>query len=459
MKTKGLYLAAGIGAMTATYCSLVGCTSKEETKRPNVIIFFTDDQGYQDVGCFGSPLIKTPNLDQMARDGMRFTDFYVASSVSSPSRAALLTGCYPQRVGVPDVLWPNSETGLSNKETTIADMLKANGYATECIGKWHVGDRPGYLPTSQGFDTYLGIPYSNDMSINQNFKRSKDLVYNEGMNLDSLLEKKWRRGKVPLMKQDEVIEYPADLDNITRTYTKEAIRFIKEKKDSPFFLYLAQTMPHVPLHASAAFSGKSPRGLYGDAVEELDWSMGEILKTLKELGLEENTLVIFTSDNGPWKLKDGKGGCALPLRGFKGQTYEGGFRVPMIAKWVGKIPAGTTNHEVASSIDFLPTIARLTGAQLPAAKIDGLDIWPLLAGEKGAKTPHESFFYYYKDELQAVRSGDWKLRVVDGQEELYNLKEEVSESTNKAGENPEIVQRLKQKMTRFDKQLKSEIRK
>ncbi len=434
------------------------CTHVEKQRKPNVIIIFTDDQGYNDVGCFGSPLIATPNLDQMASNGMRFTDFYSASSVCSPSRAALLTGCYPQRVGVPKVLWPESETGLNKDEVTIADMLKTQGYATECIGKWHVGDKPEHLPTSQGFDRYYGIPYSNDMSINRSFKLSDTIVYNEGMNLDSLKEVKWRGGKVPLLRQDEVIEYPVNQNTLTQRYTREALRFIREKKDSSFFLYMAHTMPHIPLHVSEGFAGKSRRGLYGDAIEEIDWSVGQILKTLNELGLDENTLVVFTSDNGPWNLENGNGGSAFPLRGFKFSSYEGGFREPMIAQWKGKIPAGSECSEVASTIDLLPTIAHLTGAPLPERTIDGKNIWPLLSGEPEAKSPHE-FFYYYKDTtLEAVRYGDWKFREVEDKTELFNLKDDISESHNVAEDHQDIVEMLRQKIVAFDKELKSDKR-
>jgi|TARA_B110000037_G_scaffold207453_1_gene254442 arylsulfatase A-like enzyme len=438
---------------------LNSCTPETEIeKSPNVIIIFTDDQGYQDVGCFGSPLIKTPNLDQMAKDGMRFTNFYSASAVCSPSRAALLTGCYPPRVGVPVVLWPASKSGLSNTEVTIADMLKQKGYATQCIGKWHLGDRPEYLPTNQGFNQYYGIPYSNDMSINRGFKLADNIVYNEGMTLDSLKEVKWRGGKVPLMRQDKVIEYPVDQTTLTQRYTEEAIRFITEKKDSSFFLYLAQTMPHIPLYTSPEFKGKSERGLYGDVIEELDWSMGQILKTLKDLQIDENTLVIFTSDNGPWNLKNGHGGSALPLRGFKFDTYEGGMRVPMIAQWKGKIPIQSECTEIASTIDLLPTIAHLTGAELPGNKIDGENIWSLLSGEPSASTPHEAFFYYSDTIIQAVRSNKWKFREVKGEVELFNLEEDISESKNIAADNPELVEIMRLKRDAFDKELKADKR-
>ncbi|TKG96147.1 arylsulfatase [Puteibacter caeruleilacunae] len=427
-------------------------------KSPNIIIFFTDDQGYQDVGCFGSPLIKTPNLDQMARNGIRFTDFYSASPVCSPSRAALLTGCYPPRVGVPEVLWPNSQTGLEQKETTIADMLKQQGYATACIGKWHLGDQPNHLPTAQGFDQYFGIPFSNDMSVNPNSKVAKHIIFNEEMTIDSLREKKWRGSKVPLMRQDEVVEYPVNQTNLTESYTTEAIQFIKENKNHSFFLYLAHSMPHIPLHPSANFKGKSARGLYGDVIEELDWSMGQILKTLDELDLAENTLVIFTSDNGPWNLENGHGGSALPLRGYKFQTYEGGMREPMIAQWKGKIPASTVCSEIASTIDLFPTIAELTGASMPKTIIDGKNIWPLLSGQKKAKSPHEAYYYYHKTSLQAVRKGNWKLRIVEENIELFNLKDDISESKNIASQHPEKVKQLKQLIDQYDKELSANVR-
>ncbi len=452
----GYYLKAVLIVCLSTL--FLGCSQPQQETPPNVIIFFTDDQGYQDVGCFGSPLIKTPNLDQMAREGVRCTDFYSASPVCSPSRAALLTACYPPRVGVPVVLWPDSETGLDSKEVTIADMLKEQGYATACIGKWHLGDRPEHLPTQQGFDHYLGIPYSNDMSVNPKVKVAKDVVFHEEMTLDSIRQAKWVRGRVPLMRQDEVVEYPVDQNTLTKRYTQEAINFITQQKDSSFFLYLAQTMPHIPLHPSAEFLGTSARGLYGDVIEELDWSMGQILKTLKELNLDEKTLVIFTSDNGPWDLKNGHGGSALPLRGFKFDTYEGGMREPMIAQWKGRIPAGSVCSEVVSTIDILPTVAHLTGAPMPNKHIDGENIWPLLSGEKGAKSPHQAFYYYSDTVLQAVRSGDLKLRMVDGEVELFNLKEDISEATNIASQHPEKVKTLQEMLGQFDLSLKQDRR-
>ncbi|SHI70451.1 Sulfatase [Pseudozobellia thermophila] len=429
----------------------------QKGSRPNIVIVFTDDQGYQDVGVFGSSLIKTPNLDTMAGNGIKFTDFYSASPVCSPSRAALLTGAYPPRVGVPKVLWPNLEGGLSNQEMTIADMLKAKGYATACIGKWHLGDEAQYLPTQQGFDEYYGIPFSNDMSVNPSAKVSGDIVFREGMTLDSLREKKWRGGKVPLFRQDEIIEYPVDQKTLTQRYTKEALGFIKENKEKPFFLYVAQTMPHIPLYASEAFKGKSERGLYGDVIEELDWSVGQILETLDKLGLAENTLVVFASDNGPWDLKNGHGGSALPLRGHKFSTYEGGMRVPMIAQWKGTIPAGAVCSEVASTIDLFPTIAFLTGGDLPEEIIDGKNIWPLLAGKKKS-SPHKrkGFYYFFEETAEAVRQGDWKLRRREGKIELYNLADDISEAHNVAASHPKLVKRMAKMLDDFEAELKAD---
>lgn len=424
---------------------------------PNIIVFFTDDQGYQDVGCFGSPLIKTPNLDRMAQEGIRFTNFYSAAPVCSPSRAALLTGCYPPRVGVPRVVWPDDKMGLDPKEVTIADMLKTKGYNTACIGKWHLGDKPEFLPNNQGFDSYLGIPYSNDMTVNAKFKWSTDAIFREGATLESVKSGITIRGEVPLMRDGLVVEYPVDQTLLTQKYTQEAIRVIKTNKDKPFFIYLAHTMPHIPLHASANFYGKSARGLYGDVIEEVDWSMGEILRTLKELNIDDQTLVLFTSDNGPWNLKKGQGGSAGPLRGFKFETLEGGMREPMIAHWPGHIPAGTVCNEIASTIDFLPTIAWLTNSKKPKTTLDGANIWPLLSAQKGAKTPHKAYYYYSGTTLQAIRSGDWKLRLLKGNVELYNLRTDISESKNSASEHPEIVKKLTIQIAKFDKKLKSNL--
>lgn len=443
-------------AILSVFSWTISIKAQSKTQKPNVIIIFTDDQGYQDVGVFGSPLIKTPNLDKMASEGVRFTDFYSASPVCSPSRAALLTGSYPARVGVEKVLWPNLPGGLSNEEQTIADMLKTKNYATACIGKWHLGNMDQYMPTTQGFDTYYGIPYSNDMSVNPKAKVSENILFRDGMTIDSLRSKKWKKGKVPLTEDTEIIEYPVNQVTLTKRYTQKAIEFIKENKEQPFFLYLAHSMPHVPLYASENFKGKSARGLYGDVIEEIDWSVGEVLKTLESLNIDENTLVIFTSDNGPWLSKGDKGGSALPLRGGKFLTYEGGMREPMIAQWKGKIPANTVCTELASTIDILPTLSYLTGAELPENKIDGKNIWKLLSG-KNCKTPYkkEGFFYHNKNSvLEGVRKGDWKLRTTKKDKvQLFNLKEDISEKNNLASQYPKIVKKLQKLMEKFEAEL------
>ncbi len=437
---------------------LLALAARPIGQKPNIVIIFTDDQGYQDIGCFGSPLIKTPNLDRMAQEGRRFTSFYSANSVCSPSRAALLTGCYPPRVGVYKVLFPKDSIGLNPKEITIADMLKTQGYATACIGKWHLGHLPEFLPTRQGFDSYLGIPYSNDMTIDPQAPLAANIVLSEGMTVDKIRTEKPKKSRVPLMRDEEVVEYPVEQSQLTKRYTRAAIDFITANRGRPFFLYLPHTMPHIPIFASAAFKDKSARGLYGDVIEEIDWSTGEILRTLKSLGLDENTLVVYTSDNGPWNLKSGHGGCALPLRGYKFQTYEGGMREPTIMRWPGKIPAGTECSEIASTIDMLPTIAGLTGAKVPSDRvIDGRDIWPLMCGQSGARTPHHVFFYYKGTKLEAVRSGDWKLRRTK-KIELYNLASDISEANNLAAQRPEIVKRLTALMDHFDKELKAHSR-
>ena len=409
--------------------------------RPNVIIIFTDDQGYGDVGCFGATKFKTPNLDRMAAEGRRFTSFYVTSGVCTPSRAALLTGCYPKRVGMDrvdngaNVLRPGNTHGLNPDEITLAELFKKQGYATAAVGKWHLGDQPPFLPTGQGFDSYFGIPFSNDMG---------------------LWVKGWGYPPLPLMRDEKVIEIEPDQSQITRRYTEEALKFIAANKapstgsgkGRPFFLYLPHTMPHRPIYASEKFAGKSGGGRYGDAITEIDWSVGQILAALKTHGIDERTLVIFTSDNG---AAAGAGGSNAPLRGAKNTTWEGGMREPCIVRWPGKVPAGTVCDELATSMDLLPTLAKLAGGAAPSDRtIDGKDIWPLIAGRPGAKTPHEAFFYYITNHLHAVRSGKWKLHVKrrekrDSAEvpaELYDLQADIGEATNVAAQHPDVVQRL-----------------
>ena len=428
------------------------------SKSPNFIIIFTDDQGFEDIGCFGSPKIKTPHLDKVAAEGRKFTSFYSANSVCSPSRASLLTGCYPVRVSIPGVLFPRHEIGLNPDEITIADLLKSKGYATSCIGKWHIGHKPKFLPTRQGFDSYYGIPYSNDMTIDPEANLAADIKLREGFTLERIRSEKPKKDFVPLMRNEEVIEYPCDQTTLTQRYTEEAVKFIEENKNKPFFLYLPHTMPHIPLFASEKFKGKSERGLYGDTIEEIDWSVGEIMKALRNNNLDENTLVIYTSDNGPWKLKGGRGGSAHPLRGFKFQTYEGGMRVPCIMHWKGKVPAGSSCDEIAATIDLLPTIAGLSGAELPNDRaIDGKDIWPLIAGKKGAQTPHEIYFFYKGNKLESARQGKWKLRRSGKKSqavELYDLDSDISEYKNLAKENEILVNEMIKKMNLFDEKLK-----
>jgi arylsulfatase A-like enzyme len=428
----------------AVFSATIFFVPAQAASTPNVIIIMADDQGYQDLGCFGSPKIKTPHIDRMAKEGMRFTDFYSGASVCTPSRAALLTGCYASRVGNLGVLFPRDKRGLNPDEITIADLLKTKGYATACIGKWHLGHLKEFLPTSQGFDTYFGVPYSNDMTLDPTQPLANDVVLREGVTLENI-KSRVKKNLVPLMRDTEIIEYPADQNTLTKRYTEEAISFIKKNKEKPFFIYLPHTMPHIPLYATPPFEGKSKIGLYGDTIEELDWSTGQILETLRKLKLDQNTLVIYTSDNGPWKLATNSwvkgnmnrrvGGFAHPLKGYKFSRFEGGMRVPTVMWWPGRIPAGKECNEVAASMDFLPTCAALSGAKLPEDRvIDGKNLLPLMEGRKGAKSPHEAFFY----RTEAVRSGKWKLK----RNELYNLEVDAGETKNLAASNPEVVKRL-----------------
>jgi arylsulfatase A len=427
-------------------------------RKPNFIIIFADDQGYQDVGCFGSPDIDTPNLDRMATEGVRFTDFYAAAASCTPSRAALMTGCYPQRVSLPNVLGPHSAIGISDSEMTIADMLKPLGYATACYGKWHLGDDPKFLPTRHGFDSYFGLPYSNDMwPKHPTSKKYPDL---------------------PLIDGEEVIELNPDQTQLTTWYTERAVKFIEDNREQPFFLYLPHSMPHVPLFVSDKFKGKSKRGLYGDVIMEIDWSVGEILSALKRLGLDEDTLVFFSSDNGPWLSYGDHAGCALPLREGKGTTWDGGQREPCLMRWPGRIPAGTESSEVCAMFDMLPTIAGLAGASLPEDRaIDGKDIWPVISGQPGARSPHDLFFFYQHNKLEAVRGGKWKLHLPHAyrslkekpghggqpgpyiQKEvglsLYDLESDVGETTDVSAQHPDIVEKLKAAAESFDRELKA----
>ncbi len=429
----------------------ISCQKSEKNNKPNIIIVFTDDQGYQDVGCYDAQGFDTPNLDKMAAEGMRFNSFYSASPVCSPSRAALLTGTYPPRVGISVVLYPISSFGLNPDEITLAEILKEQGYATACVGKWHLGDYPAMMPLKQGFDEYFGLPYSNDMWPWQgDYKRKhRTALYSD----------------LPLYLNDTVIEKNPDQNQLTKRYTEYAVNFIEKNKDKSFFLYLPHTMPHIPLGVSQKFSGKTAYGRYGDVIEEIDWSVGKILKTLKENKLDKNTLVVFTSDNGPWLTAGKSGGKAGPFREGKGTTFEGGVRMPCIMRWPGKIPEGKINNEITCTMDLLPTIARLAGSSAPQDRvIDGRDIWPLMSGDTDAESPHKTFFYHRKGKLQAVRSGDWKLHFphkynhvfdipgTNGNQvkevesfielSLYNLREDPGETKNLVDKYPEIVDKL-----------------
>ena len=401
--------------------------------QPNLVLISMDDMGYGDIGCFGSTKNRTPVIDKMAHEGMRFTDFYVTSGVCTPSRASLLTGCYPRRLNLHVdqndkwVLFPAARKGLNPDEVTVAELLKKQGYATACIGKWHLGDQPKFLPTRQGFDTYFGIPYSNDMG-------RKNIP-------------------LPLLRDDEVIEAPIKQAPITRRYTNEAVSFIKANATKPFFIYLPHTSVHLPLFPGKEFSGKSKNGKYGDWIEEVDASTGTILKTLQELNLDTKTLVIFTSDNGS---RGDNGGSNAPFKGNKGTTDEGGMRVPCVMRWPSKIPAGTTCDELVSTLDILPTFTALAGGQVSHdRKIDGHDIRDLLYGKVGAQSPHEAFFYYHTTQLQAVRSGKWKLVLPQSEKftgwsqkikksplQLFDLKADPGEQKNLAGSNPEVITQL-----------------
>jgi len=395
------------------------------TDLPNVIMIYADDLGYGDIGPYGSP-IRTPNLDGMAKEGTLLRQFCSASPVCSPSRAALLTGRYPVRTGVQRVLSPVDDTGLGDREVTMAQMLKSHGYKTSCVGKWHLGTGQQHLPTSRGFDEYYGIPYSNDMYPSV------------------------------LMRNNMVVEQPVDQATITRRYTGEATAFIRQCQHSPFFLYLAHSMPHIPLAASPRFQGRSPLGPYGDVIEELDWSVGQILRELESLGIDDNTLVMFSSDNGPWYQ-----GSPGRLRGRKGETFEGGVRVPFLARMPGRIPAGQIEASFASTLDILPTVAHLTGARLPANPLDGVNIWPMLTGV-APDVERPPFLYFDDWNLQCARFGRWKVHLnryngaayspspQDGrvnlrltQPELYDLALDPGESFDVSRDNPQVIAALK----------------
>ncbi len=420
----------------------------EGMSKPNFIVIFCDDLGYNDVGAYGSTLHRTPHIDRMAREGRVFSDFYVTSGVCTPSRASLMTGCYPKRVNLHEnekngwVLFPGNQKGISSDEITLPEILKAEGYATAIIGKWHLGDQPEFFPLSHGFDYYYGIPYSNDMGlIRGNGER-------HGLSRDRPGE--LRYPPLPLMRNNDIIELEPDQRLITQKYTQEVIKWIRAHKHEPLFLYFPQTMPHAPQYSSENFAGKSANGKWGDTVEEIDWSVGEVLKELEAQGIDDKTMVVFLSDNGGamnW------GASNYPLKGGKGTTHEGGHRVPFIARWPGTIPAGTHSSQLATSMDLLPTIAKLAGGEAPTDRIiDGKDIKPLLTGKNSAQSPHNAYYYYYRGRLEAVRSGDWKLTVektvtrrgetIEYPLALYNLKDDIGETENVANDHPKVVEHL-----------------
>jgi arylsulfatase A-like enzyme len=448
------FLMKSLAAVVAVMMTFVSPGARAAAK-PNFIFILADDMGYGDIGPFGSTQNRTPNLDRMAREGVKLTSFY-AAPVCTPSRAQILTGCYAKRVSLPRVLGPVAPIGLSSNEHCIAELLKQQGYATIAIGKWHVGDQPEFLPTRHGFDQYFGLPYSNDMG-------------GQGKGAKARGE---RHPPLPLVQDDHVIETvtPDGQNRLTERYTELAVKFIREHQASPFFLYLPHTAVHKPLHPGDRFRGKSRYGLYHDWVEEVDWSVGQVLDTVRELGLSDRTLVVYSSDNGPWMRKTTNDGNAGPLRGAKGSTYEGGVREPTLAWWPGHVPAGSAVDAITANFDLLPTFVHLAGGMVPSDHpIDGRDISGLLLG-RSHDSPHETHYYFDANTLQAVRSGPWKLAIVPQSEcvvgqpqvkrrgefftpALYNLEADIGERTNVAAAHPEIVQQLQKLVGKVDADL------
>ena len=445
------------GLLCGLLLNLLATALLAAERPPNVVLIYADDLGYGDLGCYGAKGWKTPHLDKLEADGVRFTDFYVAQAVCSASRSALLTGCYPNRVGILGALGPQSKNGIHDDETTIAEVLKPRGYATAIYGKWHLGHHPRFLPVRHGFDEYFGLPYSNDM-----------WPYHPGVANLPLEERLKRWPHLPLIEGDKIINPQVtaeDQPNLTTWYTERAVKFIESHKAQPFFVYMPHSMPHVPLFVSDKQRGKSEQGLFGDVIQEIDWSVGQITATLDRLCLTNDTLVIVASDNGPWLTYGNHAGSSGGLREGKGTSWDGGVRVPCIMRWPGKIPTGSVCREPAMTIDILPTLAKLSGAELPKRPIDGLDIWPLISGQPNAKSPHEAFYFYWGQHLQAVRSGNWKLHFphdyisttpdnVGGDSRpgkpaqkkielaLFDLETDRAETSNVAGQHADVVARL-----------------
>lgn len=441
----------GLAALAVPDCATAA------KKKPNFVIIYADDLGYGDLGCFGHPTIRTPNLDRMAAEGAKLTQFYSAASICTPSRAALMTGRLPIRSGMCSdkrgVLFPDSGGGLPENEITIAEMLRGQGYATGCVGKWHLGHLPQFLPTSNGFDYYFGIPYSNDM----------DRV--KGAHRDACTNPKVEFFNVPLMRNEKIVEQPADQNTITKRYAEEATNFIKKSKDKPFFLYLAHSMPHVPLFASEDFKDTSLRGIYGDVVSEVDWSVGQVLDTLRAEGLAENTLVVFSSDNGPWLVFKTHGGSAGLLRDGKGSTWEGGMREPTVAWWPGKIKAASVITDMSSTLDMFPTLAELSGAKMPDDRIyDGYSMVDVLT--EGAKSKRNMMYYYRGTQLRAIRKGSWKMHLFTMTEYegkklmkhdpplLFNVEQDPSEKYDVASDHPDVIEDLKKEIVKHEATVK-----
>jgi arylsulfatase A len=483
------------GPLLAVAFFLALISDAQSADKPNVIVILADDLGYGDLSCYGADDIATPNIDQMAAEGARFTSFYV-SPVCSPTRAALMTGSHSTRVGIGGVMFPRNNHGLNPDEITLPELLRDQGYATAIIGKWHLGNQDMFQPLNHGFDYWYGTPSSNSQGFYPTLKEyAADCIFREGYTRENIIE--LSEAKCPLVRNNIVVEVPVDQTQFTQRYTAETIRFITENKDKPFFVYLAHNMPHIPLHASEKFVGSSKRGIYGDTVQELDWSTGEILRSLKELELDQNTLVIFTSDNGP---NTSTGGSAGSLKGGKGSTLEGGVRVPFVARWPDNILAGTESDEAVTIMDLLPTLTRLAGGAISSDRvIDGKDIWPLLAGKLDAKSPHEAVHYLRGRGVQGIRVGDWKYLVdeasgkdaskpeivLTAEEQklprkerkalikerskapsqksgptaaLYNLSDDIGEQNNLISKHPEIVVRLKTQIESFHIELRKNTR-